>query len=234
MTKTKGEIVSEAYAWLGISGITTEPTPGEVTRGLNLLEKMAREFDSRNICTNFNYEDSPAPTTESGIDDAYTYAAETQLGIRLAPYFGKELTVTQRMQASGSLSNWAARTSVTRRVPYPSRMPKGRGNLTVNRYFPPVEQIPVSCKNETITQGEINTYTYSLTNYLRDGETVSSHTYEASAGLTVTAESLPDGVWSYTVECSATAVSYQSVTLTVTTSTGRRQSFKIVFECKSL
>lgn len=232
-TKTKGEIVTEAYAWLRISGLTTVPTPGEVTRGLTLLEAMAYELDSRNVCTNYVYEDSPDPSTQSGIDNAFWWAAAINLGARLAPFFGKVLSQDQSAQARGAISNWASRTSITRPILPPSRQPRGSGNTVrlpiSRRFYPQTERAPISCKTEQITLGAINDYTYSFADYLKDGETILTLIYESSGGLTVTAESLADDLWSYTLECSEDATSYQTVTVTINTSSGRRQAFTIDF-----
>jgi hypothetical protein len=173
-TKTKGEIVNRAYSWLRISGITKRPQPREIESALDVLEAMAYELDSRNICTSYSFEDVPDPDTESGIGNAFFLAAAYNLGLRMAPDFGKQLTQDQKLQATQSMSNWSARTSKTNSINHPRRQPRGSGNNFRGpnwiRYYKDAADAPISCDTEQITRDSINDYTYSIADYLQDGE----------------------------------------------------------------
>ena len=65
---TKGEIVNDAYSQMRISGITVNATPADVALAVGRLDDMMSEFDGRNMCVNYAFEDSPSPVTEHGVD----------------------------------------------------------------------------------------------------------------------------------------------------------------------
>jgi len=232
-TKTKGDIVNKAYSWLRISGLTRKPQPNEVENALDVLESMAYELDSRNICTSFNFEDVPDPATESGIDNPFFWAASINLGVRMAPDFGKVVTTDQRMQANQSMSNWSARASVTNPIGHPRRQARGSGNNFRGpnwiRYYKDAPNAPISCDTETITRGSINDYTFSIVDYLQDGETVTSRTTSVTTGLTLLIDDFASPIFSYRAEANINAQNFQQVQFTVNTSIGRTQLFTINF-----
>lgn len=231
-TKTKGEIVTRAYTWLGVSGLTSKPTPMEISIGLDTLEALCHELDSRNVCTNYNFEDDPDPATESGIANAYWLAAAYGTASRLAPAVGKELSMLQSQTAITALSNWSARTSVIRQLPYPNRMPRGSGNTVRNpifqRYNKKAVQAPIECATVQLMRGSIASLTLSIDDWL-DDQTVSNYEVEHTNGLTILSESLTDSTWSYQVEALVSAADYQAIQLTITTDDGNKNTFTINF-----
>lgn len=233
-TKTKGDIVRKAFSWLKISGLTSNPQPNEIEDALDVLEGMAYELDSRNICTSFAFEDTPDPNTESGIDNAFWLAAAFSLGFRLAPDYGKVLTREQIAQVNSSMSNWSARSSKTNPIRHPRRQPRGSGNTfrgpNWHRYYKDAQDAPISCDTEQITRGSINDYTYSIVDYLQDGESVTSYAITVTSGLTVISESFSSPVFSYQLQASTNAQSFQQVQIEVNTDTGRKQTFTVNFE----
>lgn len=233
-TKTKGEIVNKAFAWLRISGLTKKVQPQEMEAALDVLEGMAYELDSRNICTSFTFEDNPDPNTESGIDNAFWLAAAWCLGFRMAPDYGKALTPAQIAQANASMSNWSARTSTTNPMRRPRRQPTGSGNTfrqpNWSRYYKDAPDAPTSCDTEKITRGAISDYTYSIVDYLENTETVTSYTVEVTHGITLLSNSYSEPVFSYQLECAINAQNFQQVQFEVETNTGRKQTFTVNFE----
>ena len=232
-TKTKGQIVSRAFSWLRISGLTSSATTEEIADALEILEGMCYEFDSRNICTNYNYEDIPDANTASGIDNAFFLAAAYSLGVRVASDKGKQLTLDQMRIASASVSNWAARTSKVNPIQAPRRMPRGSGNNfrqpNIGRFSSPSPNAPISCDTININRGAIQSFTYSIVDYIGDDKTLASYSYEATNGLTISSESMVASVWSYTVACAVNAVNLQEIQLTVNTTDGSKQIFTINF-----
>ena len=233
-TKTKGDIVNRAFAWLRISGLTKIVQPQEMEAGLDVLEGMAYELDSRNICTSFVFEDVPDPATESGIDNAFWLAAAWNLGFRLAPDYGKVLTPAQMAQANASMSNWSARSSKTNPIRHPRRQPRGSGNNFRGpnwiRYYKDAQDAPISCSTEQITRGAINDYDYSIVDYLNDGEAVTSYTVTVTPGLTLTSEAYVEPIFSYQLEAAKNAQSFQQVQFSIETDAGRKQTFTVNFE----
>ena len=99
MSLTKVEHILAAYSSIRISGLTSKPSPGEIKTGLSELENMMNEFQSRNICSTYIFEDTPEPNTDSGIANEFNNATQKCLAVRLSPYFGKEAPQTiQKLQ----------------------------------------------------------------------------------------------------------------------------------------
>ena len=235
----KVDIINDAYAEMRISGLTTQPTPKELDYALNKLENMAAEWqDIRNICVNYNLEDSPDPNSESGIVRGYQQAFSTNLAMRLLSAFGKQVPPSLLGQASQSFSGISTATATVRETQYPERQPIGSGNsLRYNRwrrFYRQNPRAPIDCETQQITQGEINDYQLNLSNYLEDGETVSSYSYEVSPKISVLSESLSTDIWSYRAQASDQAEQLERIQLTVNTDTGREQTFTINFNVAPL
>lgn len=145
----KIDIIDMAYAHILISGITLGPTNEDIDIALDILEDMAWEFYSRNICTGYNFQDEPNPNDEAEINRLFANAFKTNLAIRLLAAFGKVPPQTLVAQANQSLSNMSARTAKVRQVSYPNRQPRGSANsLRFNRwrrYYLPEEKESYKC-----------------------------------------------------------------------------------------
>ena len=64
--KTKIELLDRAYSKLRISGITVNPTPGDVEIALDEMECMLAEWDLVNVCLGYQFEDEPEPNMLDG------------------------------------------------------------------------------------------------------------------------------------------------------------------------
>lgn len=223
MSKTKNEHVLDAFDYLRISGLTTKPSPGEITTGLSRLEDMMSQFKSRNICSSYTFEDSPDPSTDSGIDPAHNEATATCLALRLAPSFGISINQEIRMLANSGLSNWSARSGKVNMIEPPRRQPRGSGNTfrfsNWTRYYRQGNNAPVSCSTFKLKVGEVDFFTVGFAGYLLEGETILSYTIESTNGVSVLSDAQDED--SITLECEGEAYGYQTVTVTITTSTGR-------------
>ena len=132
----KIDIINGAYSQLRISGLTRQPEPEDLRLALVRLENMAQEFFSRNICTDYNFEDVPNEDSLSNVPAEFLHMFETNLGMRLAPDFNLQVNPVLLSQANQSLSNASARYGAARlrQTAYPARMPIGAGNTL--RYRP--------------------------------------------------------------------------------------------------
>ena len=223
MSKTKIEHVIEAYDYLRISGLTSEPTPDETNRALTRLEDMMNEFRSRNICSSYIFEDEPGPNTNSGIDSAYNNATATCLALRLAPSFGIVLNQDIRGLATSGLSNWSARSGKTNMINQPNRQPKGSGNTfrftNWTRYYRQGDNAPILCSTFNLKVDEIDFFGIDFSGYLLEDATIISYTIKSTNGIDVLSD--VQDVNFINLECKGVQAGYQTVTITVTTSTGR-------------
>lgn len=222
MRKTKIEHINKAYKHLKISGITANPSPEDIEDGLEALEDMMYEFQTQ-IPTDYNFEDTPDANTDSGVNPAYNSAVATNLAVRLADYFGKDIPISLAMNAMQSLSNWFARVAQVNQI-LPSRtMPRGSGNTTRFpigwRYSRYEKGNPISPSTVDILVGETNDFAYDFSNYLNTGEVVSSYSITTQDGYTLASDSLAGSIVSYSL--TGTGASSTFLTITITTDLGR-------------
>lgn len=187
---TKIQLIDRAYSKLKISGITVNPTADDVSLAIAELETMADEWqNTRNICLFYNFEDMPDPATESGIPRRYENGVQTNLAMRLAPEFGKQVPQELFMQASQSLdaiSGQAMREIISPPL-YPRRQPVGEANsLRFNRwrrYYDVAKGSPENCDTQIMVEHDTADYTVNYRETLNDGATIASYTIEVSDGL---------------------------------------------------
>lgn len=227
MSKLKGELVNKAYRWLRISGLTSKATPEEVSDGLDALESMMREFESRNICSSYVFEVDPDTATDSRLEAEFNNAVETNLALRLAAFFGKEVPRTLTLQATQALSNWSARSGKIRQINPSNRQPRGSGNTfrftNWVRYYRFEENAPISCETIDLKFDEVNSFNIDFgpngLNYLNDLETISSFTIDNTPGVKVISSVQNGSI--ITLECKGMITGFNIVTITVTTSDSR-------------
>lgn len=223
MSKTKIEHVNRAFQWLVISGITSKPSAEETEIALSILEDMMNEFKSRNICSSYVFEETPNPNTDSEIDDSRNNAVGSCLALRLANLYGKEAPHTLQKQATQSLSAWSASVSKTNMIQPPRNQPKGSGNTfrfsNWARFYRAGNAAPISCTTFSLKVDEVDFFGVDFTPYLLDGATISSFTVDSTNGIEVIQS--VQNVNIINLECKGVESGYQTVTITVTTSTGR-------------
>lgn len=223
MSKTKLAHVTLAYKWLVISNITSEPSPEDISLGMEMQEDMFEEFRSRNICSTFLFEDDPQPGTDSGVEPSRNNAVATNLALRLANFFGKEAPQTLKTQAIQSLSNWSARSSKTNQIQPPRRQARGSGNTfrfsNWVRYYRAQPNAPISCATFKLKTDAIDFFSIDFNPYLLSGATIDSFELDISDGIEVLSSEESDGV--ITLECKGLVFGFNTIKITVTTSTGR-------------
>jgi hypothetical protein len=234
---TKIEIIQDAYSQMRISGLTAKPAPRDIELALYRLEGLAAEMFSRNIDVGYSFEDQPDPNTESGIGIESRQGMATNLAIRLLPDFNKEVSPVlykQAVQSMTTMSNLSA-ANIVRQVQYPNRMPVGSGNRNWlnewQRFYPNVNQAPVSVATNKMTIGDINDFTEDFTAYL-GSESIASYTIIVDTGLSLSNDTSSGTAISYRIEAKneTLANTFLQVAISVTTSTGRVDTRRVSFE----
>lgn len=223
MATLKIDHVRKAYEQLVISGITTEVSPEEAVIGLERLEDMMAEFHARNICSNWLYEDTPNPNTDPELEREYNTAVETNLAVRLCAIYGKNPMQTLVMMARQSLSNWSALSSKTNEILPPRRQPRGSGNTfryeNWIRFFRFENNAPISCDTFEIKENQEDFFLVDFDNFLIGSNTITEFTIDSTPGIDVL-ESTQVGN-TINLKCRGVVAGYNTVTITVTTSSGR-------------
>lgn len=223
----KGDLINDAYSRMRISGLTVNPSPEDVSIALMRLENMAAEWEERNICISYNFEDygNADPNTNSNIPRWAAEAVAANLAIRLLPDFGKDITPSLMSMANQSLGFVVARTAKVRQTNYPNRMPLGSGNSRVyryQRYYKAAEQAPQDCDTIQMVIDQIEDYSFDWTSSLEDGDSVASYTIESTRGVDILADTLAGNVVSFQLK--AVSAGYAKVTIKITTTDGKADS----------
>lgn len=226
---TKIDLINDAYSQLRISGLTVQPTPEDISKALERLEDMAEEWESRDMCIGFNFEESPDPNSASGVQRAFKYAVSTNLAVRLIPDFNKPVPPQLIAMATQAAANVSARTARPQQTNYPGRQPRGSGTtLRFNRwrrFYPTAAVSPVGCDVNRMRLNDVDDFFETWDSYLLVGEDVASYTLTAEAGLAVVSQSLSSPRVNYRIRADGTGSDADdnifSVTITVTTTTGR-------------
>lgn len=224
MSKSKIETVNKAFQILRISGLTVKAVPEENDIALDELEGMMNEFQARNICSSYNFEDEPLPNSDGNIELAYQKAVEYNLAVRLSTYFGREPTQSMMRTAVASLSTWSSSSAKDRisQIRYPNRQPTGSGqSFRVNnwrRYYRQESPAPNECATNSLKVDEINNFEYDFSQYLND-ETIASYTTKVDSGLNLLSNAVQGSKVVMSVK--GVKVGAQSILITITTSTGR-------------
>lgn len=239
--RTKGDLVNNAYSQARISGLTSQPTPEDLTLTLNRLEGMAAEFKGRNICVNYNFEDTPDLNSPHNMEKEHEFAFETNLAIRLLADFGKAPIPSLVTQQQAGFSFLSSSTAPRRQTQYPSRQPVGSGNdlryYRYQKFYRPQSEAPLTCETNKMFIGDIDIFVEHFDAYLSDGETIDSYTIESDSGLTLSADSLTTPDITYTVEAvgnnEGIGNSLLEIKIVATTNLGRVTTRIINFELTS-
>lgn len=194
----KADCINNAYQEIRISGLTVQAGPEENKTALRKLEAMANEFEGRNVCVNYNFEDTPDLNSSAGIETKYRESFELCLAVRLLSIFGKGASdkVDQVLftRESGSWTFLSGTTAPIQRVQAPNRMPIGSGNerygLRLSRFYKPTYTADPGCSTKKMIIGEINDYVEHFDSKMVNNELLASYTIESNDGLTILSDSI--------------------------------------------
>jgi len=232
MAGLKGDLINNAYSRARISGLTVQPTPEDMAVALDRMESMAAEWDDRNICMGYYFEDSPDVNTPHNVPRKYWNAFETSLALRLLSDFGKEPGSSLIREQRVTFSRLVSSTACPQETTYPQRQPIGSGNrrgFRYRRFYTEDDTLPTSCGVNKMQVGEINDFIESFIYYLLSSEDISSYTISAGDGLTIVSDSLTTPRISYQIQADSEKSDVE-VDISVTTSLSRVEKRTIHFE----
>lgn len=235
-SKTKIQILNDAFTELRINGITTQPDNEDVRLGLYRLEDYMSELT---FSLGFKFESVPQPNTYSGIPQYANFAIASGMAVRLAPAYGKppEALIRQASAAMSAIMNKVCR---PRRVPYPSRQPLGMGNRRLwdyNQFMPATIEAPNDPSTEIMNVGDKQVLqSIDFSQYLQPLENIASYTTTVSGGLALTGITTSGASIRFTVQ--ADLEGFQQILFSVTGTAGtkvnRTLNFNIVDSTSAL
>jgi len=231
--RTKLDLINKAYSRARISGLTVAATPEDNLLALHRLENMAAQWEAQNICTGYNFEDSPTLTAVHNVPRKWWSAYESNLAGLLLADFGKKPDPSLMMEMRGSFSLLNSQTANPQEVIPSRRQPIGSGNRW-NRHQKYYETITTKINDlNTLYVGDVENYVEHYDSFVAFGESIASFTIEADTGLTIVSSSLSSPDISYQIKAVGTGTSsdsYLRVKIVATMSTGRIETRFIQFE----
>lgn len=148
MQATKRDYILAAFDEIGIASYVFDTQPEQLDAALRKLDAMMAEWNGRGIRIGYPLPSTPS---ESTLDEVCTVpdwamqAIVANLGIRLAPSYGKQVSGDTRNAARMALNTVQARTTQLLEMQFPNKTPAGAGRKfwrTYNNPFlrPPQEQ----------------------------------------------------------------------------------------------
>jgi hypothetical protein len=142
MSYTKRQFVSGAFEEIGLASNNFDLQPEDLQTALRRLDAMMAEWAGKGIYLGYPV---PASPEDSDLDDesnAPYYANEaiiTNLALRIAPSYGKQMQQDSRMIARQGYNTLMSRAATPPQMQFPSSLPRGAGNKTYRsnseRYF---------------------------------------------------------------------------------------------------
>lgn len=242
----KSDIINDGYSQLRISGITVDPGKEDNVLALDRLENLMAEMKDRDICLNWNTEDSPDLNTSSGIKRSQRFAVACILATRLVPDFGKgkEPDPILFKNASAQSSFLYSSTAKTRQMQYPRRQAVGGGNslrsYRYRRYYREPSRVPNTCESMQMVIGNIDNFVEHFNSWLIHPELIDTYTIESDTGLTIVSDAKSTSAKDINYQVSAVGNnttktdSFLQIKIIVTSTTGRKETRLIDFELINL
>lgn len=145
---TKRQFINQAFEEVGLAAYVFDLTPDQLQSAMRRLDSMMAAWNAKGIRLGYPIPSSPDDgdlDTETGVPDSANEAIYLNLGIRLAPGFGKVVSNDTKMSAKSSYDTLLARAAMPAEQQFPGTMPLGAGNKpwTLDTPFAPPPTEPL-------------------------------------------------------------------------------------------
>lgn len=143
MGYSKRQFVTAALEEIGLAEYTFDMAPEQLQSAVRRLDSMMADWNGRGIRLGYPIPGSPEDSeleTPSNVPDSANECIITNLAVRLAPQYGKQVSMQTMAAASMAFQNLAAKTVEDIEMQCPSTMPIGAGNKSLGnraRFMPP-------------------------------------------------------------------------------------------------
>lgn len=131
MSWSKRQIVEQAFNEIGLAGYIFDLQPEQLRTALRQLDSMMATWDAKGIKLGYPISLNPDNIDidqNTGIPTAAYEAVYLNLGIRLAPGFGKQVSTDTKISAKMALDGLFAAAAFPRQQQFPNTTPAGAGN----------------------------------------------------------------------------------------------------------
>lgn len=151
MSYTKRQFVTAALEEIGIASYAFDLQPDQLESARRRLDAMIADWNGKGIRLGYPIPSSPQEGSideETNVPDSAYEAIICNLGIRLAPSYGKQVAIETKATAKQGYDVLLKRATIPPQQQLPGTMPSGAGNKSWRSYDnpflrPPIDQVTV-------------------------------------------------------------------------------------------
>ena len=143
---TKREFVTQAFDEIGLTSYAFDLTPDQMQSALRRLDTMIAAWNALGIRLGYPLPSNPQDSDldeQTNVPDSSNEAIYTNLAIKLAPSYGKQVMPDTKMTAKESYNTLLSRAAMPIEQQLPGTMPSGAGNKPWRNYDTPFLRRPV-------------------------------------------------------------------------------------------
>lgn len=128
---TKRQFVTQAFEEVGLAAYVFDLTPEQLESARRRLDAMMASWNAKGVRLGYPIPSSPQDgdlDAETNVPDAANEAIYLNLGIRLAPGFGKVVSPDTKAIAKTAFDTLLSRAAMPPEQQLPGTMPSGAGN----------------------------------------------------------------------------------------------------------
>lgn len=128
---TKRQLIEQAFNEIGLASFVYDLTPNQLDIARRQLDSLAATWNAKGVIISFPLNVSPNECDldlDTNVPDSAVEALYTNLAIRLAPSYGKVVSMETKMVAKDSYDALLSIHTKPREMQLPGEMPYGQGN----------------------------------------------------------------------------------------------------------
>lgn len=142
---TKRQFVTQAFEEIGLAAYVFDLTPEQLQSALRRLDSMMASWNAKGIRLGYPIPSSPDDSDldeQTNVPDSANETIYTNLGVRLAPSFGKTVSPDLKSIAKAGYDTLMSRAAMPPEQQLPGTMPSGAGNKPWRTYDDPFLRQP--------------------------------------------------------------------------------------------
>lgn len=143
---TKRQFVTQAFEEIGLAAYVFDLTPEQLESALRRLDSMMAAWNAKGIRLGYPIPSSPQNSDlddETNVPDSANEAIYLNLGVKLAPGFGKVAATETKASAKMAYDTLLSLAAMPPQQQFPGTMPAGAGNKPWRIYDDPFLRQPV-------------------------------------------------------------------------------------------
>lgn len=143
---TKRQFVTQAFEEIGLASYAFDLSPAQFQSALQRLDTMMAAWNALGIRLGYPLPSNPQDSDldeQTNVPDSSLEAIYTNLAIKLAPSYGKQVMADTKVTAKESYNTLLSRATAPLEQQLPGTMPSGAGNKPWRVYDDPFLRRPV-------------------------------------------------------------------------------------------